>query len=86
MARKEHTKTKSETPSVAVTRSVLNFCCTTLILTLKMELANVTVKTRRPIATVMTHLRFVVQLFGLPGSLGPSNSTRKGFGDIGAGV
>lgn len=49
----------------------------TPMFTLKMELANVTVKTIRPIDTVIAHLRFSVQFFGFPGSLGPSNSTRN---------
>lgn len=47
------------------------------MLTLNMELANVTVKTMRPMDTVIHHLRLGVQFFGLPGSLGPSNSTKK---------
>ena len=47
------------------------------MLTLNIELANVTVKTMRPMETVIPHLRLGVQFFGLPGSLGPSNSTKK---------
>lgn len=69
--------TKSATPSVAVIISTLYFSWTVRMLTLKMELANVTVNTSRPIEIVMPHRRFVVQFFGLSGSFGPSNSTRK---------
>ena len=47
------------------------------MLTLKIELANVTVNTIRPIDIVIHHLRLGVQFLGLPGSLGPSKSTRN---------
>lgn len=73
---KTNPSTKSATPSVAVTRSTLNLSSTTRMSTLKIELANVTVKTKRPIEIVIAHRRFVVQFLGLSGSLGPSKSTR----------
>lgn len=47
------------------------------MLTLKMELAKVTVNTISPIDMVIAHLLFGVQFFGFPGSLGPSNSTKN---------
>ena len=49
------------------------------MLTLNMELANVTVKTNEPIDSVIAHLRFVVQFLGFPGSSGPSKSMNSGF-------
>jgi hypothetical protein len=68
--------TNSATPRVAVTSSTLYNSCTVRMLTLNMELANVTVKTRRPMDIVIAHRRFAVQFLGLPGSFGPSNSTK----------
>lgn len=56
------------------------------MLTLNIELANVTVKTMRPIEIVIPHLRFGVQFFGLSGSLGPSNSTKKDSVSVGGGT
>lgn len=67
---------------MAVTWLTSKICVMTPILTLKIELANVTVNTIRPIAIVIAHLRFCVQFFGFPGSLGSSNSTRNLSGKI----
>jgi hypothetical protein len=75
----KRTRTKSETPSVEVTVETSKSSFTTPMLTLNMELANVTVKTNEPIDNVIAHLRFVVQFLGFPGSSGPSKSMNSGF-------
>lgn len=76
----QHTNTKSATPNVAVTMVTSNFSTMTPRLTLKIELAKVTVKTISPIDIVIHHRRFGVQFFGFPGSFGSSNSTRNRSG------
>lgn len=75
------------TPRVEVTLDILYSSATGLMATLKIELENVTVKVRRDLEIVMTHLRRVDQFFGLSGSSGPSNSTRSDLDeDIGGAV
>lgn len=71
------TSTNKATPKVATTWLTWNLFFTMPMLTEKMELAKVTVKTKMPTVRVMIHLLRAVQLLGLSGSSGPLNSTKN---------